>query len=374
MKKYCGRKVSPSVAEWIFFRIFAAFFAGVGSSRIVLSVMLVVWYKHSFSTQIKSPMYYIITFLVIVALELLYFLVAKKLHIVDRPNERSSHRKVALLGAGIIFSLSLLYYSATHGFAFLPFVLAAVLLAVVSYVDDMRGLPSWLRMFVQIAAVVIGFYSSIYALHVWQLLLLIVLFVGVLNVYNFMDGINGMLAAYSMVVVGTFGYLNLFETHFINTDFMATVMMAILVFGFFNFRNNARCFSGDVGSIVMGFVVLFLLLKYDNAVPDNGENVSYLCFIIVFLADGLLTIFKRFLTGRNIFEAHREHLYETLVNNLHVPHLRVSSCYALLQLAINVGYILSSDKNLYTLIVAFMLVLVYGLFFYYCNVKKNVRF
>lgn len=319
-------------------------------------------------------MYYVVTLLAIIAAELLYFYIARKLHIVDRPNERSSHRKVALLGAGIIFGFSIIFFSATHRFAFLPFTIGATLLAVVSYVDDMKGLPSWLRMFVQIAAVVLGFYSAINTLEVWQMLLLIVLFVGVLNVYNFMDGINGMLAAYSFVVVGTFGYLNLFQTHFVNTEFVFTILAAILVFGFFNFRKNARCFSGDVGSIVMGFIVLFLLLRYDAAIPDNGENVSYLCFIIVFLADGLLTIFKRFLTGRNIFEAHREHLYETLVNNLHVPHLRVSAGYALLQLVINVGYMLLSDKNLYTLIVAFMLVMIYGLFFYYCNVKKNIRF
>lgn len=319
-------------------------------------------------------MYYVVTLLAIIAAELLYFYIAKKLHIVDRPNERSSHRKVALLGAGVIFWFSIIFFSATHRWAFLPFTIGATLLAVVSYVDDMKGLPSWLRMFVQIAAVVLGFYSAINTLEVWQMLLLIVLFVGVLNVYNFMDGINGMLAAYSFVVVGTFGYLNLFQTHFVNTEFVFTILAAILVFGFFNFRKNARCFSGDVGSIVMGFIVLFLLLRYDVAIPDNGENVSYLCFIIVFLADGLLTIFKRFLTGRNIFEAHREHLYETLVNNLHVPHLRVSAGYALLQLVINVGYMLFSDKNLYTLIVAFMLVMMYGLFFYYCNVKKNIRF
>lgn len=319
-------------------------------------------------------MYYVVTLLAIIAAELLYFYIARKLHIVDRPNERSSHRKVALLGAGIIFGFSIIFFSVTHRFAFLPFTIGATLLAVVSYVDDMKGLPSWLRMFVQIAAVVLGFYSAINTLEVWQMLLLIVLFVGVLNVYNFMDGINGMLAAYSFVVVGTFGYLNLFQTHFVNTEFVFTILAAILVFGFFNFRKNARCFSGDVGSIVMGFIVLFLLLRYDAAIPDNGENVSYLCFIIVFLADGLLTIFKRFLTGRNIFEAHREHLYETLVNNLHVPHLRVSAGYALLQLVINVGYMLFSDKNLYTLIVAFMLVMMYGLFFYYCNVKKNIRF
>lgn len=319
-------------------------------------------------------MYYIITFLVILAAELLYFRIAKKLHIVDRPNERSSHKKVALLGAGVIFWFAVLYFSLTHKMDLLPLLAGATLLAGVSYIDDMRGVPSWLRLLAQIAAVVGSFYTAVATLEIWQMLLLVVFFVGVLNVYNFMDGINGMLAAYSLVVVGTFGYLNLFVQHFVNIEFIATILTAIMVFGVFNFRKTARCFSGDVGSIVMGFIVLYLILRYDAAIPDNGENLSYLCFIIVFLTDGVLTIVKRFLTGRNIFEAHREHLYETLVNNLHVPHLCVSAIYATLQLAINVGYLLVGDKNLYTLVVAFTLVLTYGLFFYYCNVKKGIRF
>lgn len=319
-------------------------------------------------------MYYIITFLAILAAELLYFRIAKKLHIVDRPNERSSHKKVALLGAGVIFWFAVLYFSLTHKMDLLPLLAGATLLAGVSYIDDMRGVPSWLRLLAQIAAVVGSFYTAVATLEIWQMLLLVVFFVGVLNVYNFMDGINGMLAAYSLVVVGTFGYLNLFVQHFVNIEFIATILTAIMVFGVFNFRKTARCFSGDVGSIVMGFIVLYLILRYDAALPDNGENLSYLCFIIVFLTDGVLTIVKRFLTGRNIFEAHREHLYETLVNNLHVPHLCVSAIYATLQLAINVGYLLVGDKNLYTLVVAFTLVLTYGLFFYYCNVKKGIRF
>lgn len=319
-------------------------------------------------------MYYIITFLAILAAELLYFRIAKKLHIVDRPNERSSHKKVALLGAGVIFWFAVLYFSLTHKMDLLPLLAGATLLAGVSYIDDMRGVPSWLRLLAQIAAVVGSFYTAVATLEIWQMLLLVVFFVGVLNVYNFMDGINGMLAAYSLVVVGTFGYLNLFVQHFVNIEFIATILTAIMVFGVFNFRKTARCFSGDVGSIVMGFIVLYLILRYDAAIPDNGENLSYLCFIIVFLTDGVLTIVKRFLTGRNIFEAHREHLYETLVNNLHVPHLCVSAIYATLQLAINVGYLLVGDKNLYTLVVAFTLVLTYGLFFYYCNVKKGIRF
>lgn len=313
----------------------------------------------------------VLPILVLLVLELLYFLVAKHFHIVDRPNDRSSHHKVVLLGAGVVFYFAVLLYSLFHHMDFSRFLIGATILAVVSYIDDLRGLPSWLRMLAQVGAVVVSFYPSISTLQVWQMILLVTVFVGVLNVYNFMDGINGMLAAYSLVVVGTFGFINLFNVHFIDIDFIAIVLGSIVVFGFFNFRKNARCFSGDVGSIVMGFIVLHLLVRYDAAIPDNGENVSFLCFIIVFLFDGVLTIAKRFLAGKNILEAHREHLYETLANDLKVPHLRISASYAILQLIINVGYLLVDDKNLYTFLVAFILIICYGLFFFYCNKRKE---
>lgn len=317
-------------------------------------------------------MYYIIAFITIVALELLYFWVAGRMNIVDRPNERSSHRKPVLLGGGIIFWLAVLFWSLTHGLAYGSFVVGLSMLAIVSYVDDLRPLPSWLRMIVQAGAVVVSFWGDIHALELWQLVLFVVLFVGVLNVYNFMDGINGMLAGYSLVVAGTFLFIDIFMRRFIELDLAVTVVFSVLVFGFFNFRKKARCFSGDVGSICMGLIVLFLMVRYVQSVPGTGLNVSRICFIIVFLADGLLTVAKRFLSGRNILEAHREHAYETMVNELGIPHLYVSGGYALLQLIINVGYLLVEDKNLYTLVVALLLVLAYGLFFFYCNKKGKL--
>ena len=318
-------------------------------------------------------MYYLITVFALLAIEMLYFLLAKKFHVVDRPNERSSHHKAVLLGAGVIFYFAILYHALVHHIPYPRFLIAATLLAVVSYIDDLRQLPSWLRLGVQFGAVILAFYVELSTLQVWQMILLLVVFCGVLNVYNFMDGINGMLAAYSLVVVGTFGYLNIFDTPFVDNSFIATILIGILIFGFFNFRNKARCFSGDVGSIVMGLVVLFLFVRYDGAKPDIGETVSYLCLIIVFLADGLLTIAKRFLNGRNILQAHREHAYETIVNDLKVPHLWVSGGYALAQLLINVGYIMVPDKNLYTFLVAMVLVLAYGLFFFFCNQKGKIH-
>ena len=318
-------------------------------------------------------MYYIIATVAIIALELLYFFVAKKYHIVDRPNERSSHQRVTLLGAGIIFYLAVLFYSLTNGVPYPNFLVGLSAVAIISYVDDLRQLPSWLRLFAQLFAVFFSFWYDINSLEIWQVALLVIVFSGILNIYNFMDGINGMLAAYSFVVVGTFGYLELFDRHFIEPELIATVLIAILVFGFFNFRPKARCFSGDVGSISMGLIVLFLLVRYVQVFPGSGNNVSRICFIIVFLADGGLTIAKRFLSGRNILAAHREHAYETMVNDLKVPHLYVSAGYALLQLLINIGYIMVADKNLYTLVVAFLLVVAYGLFFFFSNRSGKIH-
>ena len=318
-------------------------------------------------------MYYIISLLVIIALELLYFLVAKKFHIVDRPNERSSHNRPVLLGAGVIFFLAMLYYSLTNGMAYPWFLIGLTIMAIVSYIDDLRTLPSWLRLIAQLAAVFVSFWSDIDTLEIWQIILFIVVFTGILNIYNFMDGINGMLAAYSFVVVGTLGYLDIVEHCFIEYRFIAIVMISIIVFGFFNFRTKARCFSADVGSITMGLIILYLLVRYTQSVSIPGMNVSRLCFIIVFLADGGLTIAKRFLAGRNIFSAHREHAYETMVNDLKIPHLWVSGGYACLQLIINIGYIIVEDKNLYTLIVAILLVLAYGLFFFFGNRSGKIH-
>lgn len=311
--------------------------------------------------------FYIFSILILIALELLYFVVARRCNIVDRPNERSSHKKVTLRGGGILFFLSALYYFFSHDFAFLPFVAGLSLVAVVCFIDDIYSLPGWLRMIVQVAALLVAFHSSYGMLEAWQMIIFIVFFVGVLNVFNFMDGVNGMLALYALVVLGTFEYMNLFVQPFIDHDFMLLLIAAVLIFGFFNVRTTARCFSGDVGSVAMGFIVIFLFLQYDKAVTDDGENLSFLSFIMVYLVDGGLTVFKRLLYGKNIFLPHREHLYETLANDMNRPHLAVSTLYAALQLAINIGWFLVPDRNVYTLCVALLLILAYGLFFFFIN-------
>ena len=325
---------------------------------------------------------YLFIFILLLALESVYFRIADKFNIIDKPNQRSSHTRIVLRGGGIIFTIALWIWSIWYGFEY-PWLLAGVTLAAgVSFVDDIHSLPDSLRLVVQFVAMFLVF-QEVGLLTVvdggsWLIQGLIVLAalivcVGGTNIYNFMDGINGMLAAYSFVVVGTFAYLNFFVEQFLEPELMVTVLISILVFGFFNFRTKARCFSGDVGSITMGLIILFLLVRYVQSIPGGGYNVSRLCLIIVFLADGGLTIAKRFLSGRNILAAHREHAYETMVNDLKVPHLYVSTGYALLQLFINVGYIMVADKNLYTLVVALLLVVAYGLFFFFGNRSGKIN-
>lgn len=311
--------------------------------------------------------FYILSFLVLLVVELAYFAIAKRFHIVDNPNDRSSHKKATLRGGGILFFLSMVYYSLTNGFAFLPFIIGLTVVAMISFIDDLHSLPGWLRMIVQAGALLVAFHSSYSLLQSWQVIVFIIFFVGVINIFNFMDGLNGMLALYALVVLGTFEYMNCCLHPFIDHKVMFLLIASVLIFGFFNIRGNARCFSGDVGSVAMGFIVIFLFLQYDKAVADDGENLSFLSFIMVYLVDGGLTIFKRFLYGKNIFQPHREHLYETLANDYHTPHLMVSALYALLQLIINTGWFLVSNRNLYTLCIALVLITAYGLSFFFLN-------
>lgn len=317
-------------------------------------------------------MKYVIASLVILIAELLYFVLAKRFNIMDRPNERSSHTKPTLLGGGVVFFISVLCYFLFSHFNYPWFVLAIAMLAVVCYVDDLHPLPSILRMVVQFAAtLLVLFQFQVFDLAVWKIVVVMILAVGTINIYNFMDGVNGMLAAYSLVVLATLTYVNVCISPFVDQDLISFAMIALLIFGFFNFRRKAYCFSGDVGSVVMGAFVLFLLGRLVQTTPTGKVELSYLVFIGVYLADGGFTVLKRMLRGENILQPHREHLYETLCNDCKIPHLYVSSGYAIAQLIINILYFVFSDHTLYAVCVAVVLLLSYSAFFFF--IKHHVQ-
>lgn len=279
-----------------------------------------------------------IIFVILFCLEVVYFKIADRFNIIDKPNERSSHSSIVLRGGGIIFMLSLWIWSAFFGFQYVWFLLAVTLIAGVSFVDDIRSLPDSVRLVAQFAAMVMMFYQ-LGILHWnmwWMALVALVVCVGAADVINFMDGVNGITGAYALASLVPLALLNA-GMGFVAQSLIYVVILADVVFCFFNFRpkGRARCFAGDVGSIGVAYILLFLIGALILATGD----ITWLIFLLVYGVDGCLTIGHRIMLHENLGEAHRKHAYQLMANELGIGHVKVASFYALLQLAISLGFV-----------------------------------
>lgn len=309
-------------------------------------------------------MIFAVIFVLLVLLELAYFRVANRFNIIDRPNLRSSHKSIVLRGGGIIFLFAVWLYAAFFGLTYPWFILGLTLIGLVSFVDDIRSLPDSVRLVVQFLSMFLMFHQfGILNLQDWWMVLVaLVVCVGIINAYNFMDGINGITGGYSIAVLIPLVYLNgIYD--FISPSFLYVVGLSLLVFCFFNFRRKARCFAGDVGSVSIAFVLLFAL----GLLILKTQDLSYIVFIAVYGADTILTICHRILLHENLGEAHRKHAYQLMANELKMPHTVVSSSYMILQLAISAGLIyLPINHYVYLGIIIVVLASTYLLF-----MKKN---
>ena len=164
----------------------------------------------------------------------------------------------------------------------------------------------------------------------------LIIFVGASNIINFMDGINGITGGYALASLIPLYILNR-EYGFVEESLVLTVILADIVFCFFNFRpkGKAKCFAGDVGSIGIAFILLFLI---GRLVMVTGD-VSYFIFLLVYGVDGCLTICHRIMLHENLGEAHRKHAYQLMANELKIGHVKVSLFYMGLQLAVSLGFI-----------------------------------
>ena len=280
---------------------------------------------------------YIIIFILLFIVELVYFRIADKCNIIDKPNERSSHSKVVLRGGGIIFLIGTWVWSFFYGFQY-PWMLVAVTLAAgISFVDDIYSLPDSVRLVVQFVAMFLMFYQ--FGILDWQswwmILLALIVCVGISNAYNFMDGINGITGGYSIAVVLPLIYLN-HTLLFVDADFLWVTLLSLGVFCFFNFRKRAKCFAGDVGSLSMAFIIVFALGKL---IMRTGD-FTYIVLLALYGVDSVLTICHRILLHENLGKAHRKHAYQLMANELRIPHVVVSSFYIILQLLVSFGMIL----------------------------------
>lgn len=305
-------------------------------------------------------MTFAIIFLMLVLLELAYFRVAARFNIIDKPNMRSSHKTIVLRGGGIIFLFGVWLYAAFFGLSYPWFILGLSLIGLVSFIDDIHSLPDSARLVAQFAAMFLMFYQfDILNWHDWWMVLIaLIVCVGIINAYNFMDGINGITGGYSIAVLLPLIYLNASD-NFISQDYLYVVGLSLLVFCFFNFRKKAKCFAGDVGSISIAFILLFALGKL---ILQTGD-LSYLTFLAVYGADTILTICHRIRLHENLGEAHRKHAYQLMANELKMPHVIVSSIYMALQLAISFGLIfIPIDQYLYMGIIIITLAVAYLIF------------
>lgn len=279
----------------------------------------------------------IILVLLLVA-ELVYFKIADKCNIIDKPNERSSHSSVVLRGGGIVFLFGLWIWSVFYGFQY-PWLLASVTLAAgISFVDDIRSLPDSVRLVVQFTAMGLMF-QQLDILHIdmwWVVLLALIVCVGASNVINFMDGVNGITAGYSLAVLVPLAMLNI-GISFIDESFLITIILSVLVFSIFNFRpkGKAKCFAGDVGSVGIAFIILFAIGKL---VMQTGD-VTWLILLLVYGVDGCLTIVHRIMLHENLGEAHRKHAYQLMANELKIGHVKVTLLYMFLQLLVSLAFI-----------------------------------
>ena len=298
-------------------------------------------------------MTYLIIAVLLVAAELVYFKIADKCNIIDKPNERSSHSTIVLRGGGIIFAISMLvwyFWFMVNGSGgkveYLPFLVGLLSVAGISFVDDIHSLPDSLRMIIQIFSILLMFWSinlglgfTVQGSWFWQVIIAVVaLFfcVGATNFINFMDGINGITAAYSFAMLLPILLMNC-GLGFIEDSYLIVAILGVIVFSIFNFRpkGKAKCFAGDVGSIGIAFIILFALGRLMLATTD----VTYIVFFLVYGIDGSLTIFHRIMLHENLGQAHRKHAYQLMANELGMSHVVVSLLYMGMQLAVSLGFI-----------------------------------
>jgi UDP-N-acetylmuramyl pentapeptide phosphotransferase/UDP-N-acetylglucosamine-1-phosphate transferase len=290
---------------------------------------------------------------------LLYFRIADHYNIIDRPNGRSSHTEITIRGGGIIYLIAALTAVVIQPEYWVP-VLAMFIIGSISFIDDRITVSRKIRLSFHLTAVTLLFYYfNIFEDYpVWIIIPLYIVVIGIINAYNFMDGINGITGTYSLVILAGLQYVNYFQTRFIDTDMIWLPIVASIVFLFFNFRNKARCFAGDVGSVTIAFWIIFLL---QELIITSG-HISYILFLAVYGVDAVLTIIHRLFLRQNILDAHRLHFYQILANDQNWPHLLISTIYTSLQLLIIVLVVFFPDHfTLLFLVTTLPLVLVYVL-------------
>jgi len=266
--------------------------------------------------------------------------------LVDAPNGRSSHTEMIPRAGGIGIPIAGVVAGVACGWpvaAWLP--MAGI--AALGLVDDRWHVAPRLRLLVQC---MLASVSTLWLLRQASLpvimvvavaTLFVLILVGTTNIDNFMDGSNGMAGLMGVVVFGTIAVLSFTQAKDVEIGKVAVVIAAACC-GFLplNLRCRARVFMGDVGSTFLGFTAALLALRLGVTQPIWG--LCALGSMTVFYVDAGWTLVARLLRHERLLEAHREHAYQRLVNELSWSHPAVAVTYAGIQSAVSILLLVSS--------------------------------
>jgi len=310
---------------------------------------------------------YILVLSVLIISSIIYLKLAIKFKIIDKPNKRSSHTKITVRGGGIVFPLAVILFFFLNDYQYPLFCLSILLISIVSFLDDIYTLSSKIRFPFQILSVFLIFLEIGYPFTpIWLFAFFLVFSVGIVNMFNFMDGINGITGIYCLSVLSGYFVININES-LINSDLLIYASISILIFGFYNFRKKALFFAGDIGSIVLGMLIFFIGFLFTYKL----ESPLMLMIIVVYGADATCTLlYRKFFTKESIFDPHRHHLYQKLVDSYGISHLKISISYAIIQIAVNFIIFKSYKLDLKSQILIFLAMMFFFTFCYIILFKK----
>jgi Fuc2NAc and GlcNAc transferase len=260
--------------------------------------------------------------------------------LIDTPNERSNHSQATVRGVGAVVVASSVLGWAVLAFYLpssylLPLIAAGVAVAFVSFVDDLRGLPISTRLCGQLVAALLflsavplpSFLSEQVGFIAWLWLPVAAFFmVAVINIYNFMDGIDGICAVHSLCVLVC--WVALFPAAGIITT--ETIMCLCLGFPLLGFLlhnwSPAKVFMGDVGSTFLGLTFAALAMIQAPGIFRTTNFITLIMLMMPFLFDATFTIVVRILSGQKWYLPHNSHLFQRLVRT-GLSHSAVASVY-----------------------------------------------
>jgi len=228
---------------------------------------------------------------------------------VDNPNERSLHKQPVPRIGGVAIMVAALPTMSAAGVP-LPVVALAAVLAGVSFADDRRGLPIAWRFSAHFAVAVLFVVAVGTELAPWTWLLLVPAIVWLINLYNFMDGSDGLAGGMAVVGFGVYGIAAYASGDPALAAGSASIAAAAAGFLLFNFH-PARVFMGDTGSVALGF--LAAALGIEGWLRGHWPFWFPLAVFAPFVVDATVTLVRRMFRGERFWQAHRSHYYQRLV-------------------------------------------------------------